>query len=826
MWCVIIVLLAMCASSSIAQPTHNIAVVEITYPGANTRTPLGVPTQIVADFQNTGTSDETNVRLIATISRLGTIVYRDTEYVTNWGSSEYHTENFRDFTPTSKVAYEVCVYAELDGDEETSDNALCHTLDVRLEADIRAVDVLFPNDTTIRQGTALRVRGRFANVGVREHFDVKARVQIKRCADGVLIFQADSTIPELNYDATVEFVFPSKSGSFDTRTLPPGCYDVAVIALLSDDVDRTNDTARNTFTITPLSNNIRVDAVVSPQPGSFKKLGDTVTPSIRFKNSGTKTQVTVDLYLVAYDPSGALVVSDHIITTDWLVDEARTYSFKRFTTTKQGYYAIKAYAVLVTDEQHFDDTVKISIFSGIRNDVRILSVVNPKVGERKQVGKIGKLSITCKAEWSPTTTSYSVPVRAVITGCNDLETVLVLDTFISKLHVDSGETLFVLPVTGNGMSLSQLPVGCYSVRFILRLDNDEVRSNDTMIAMLRVIDSAITDNIVGIKGISPINNTTGPESTAPVPLVFRYFNPGRHDQMKVKVTTTVVHQGKHVVFRDTVVNDFESGDLHDIRFDDLNIPHYTGLGWYTVTTISHLMNDIRKADDTIVTKFARGFHRDSRTASMIMPLDSAVIDEHTAFRPTVLFDCAGLDTLVKNVPVNIRIYNCQTNDVVYTASVVLPQLTLSGTTYAFPQTSSGANTADFPPGCYKIIAMTEDSLDNNLTNDQIYSKFYIQAISAVDQDDTPLYLAQAYPNPATDFVTIAFTLAEPGTVTLRLVAMNGMSQQLIAQQPLAPGSFTEQIDLNGLLDGVYLYELTFSGNNTIRRLAKTLVIAK
>jgi hypothetical protein len=56
--------------------------------------------------------------------------------------------------------------------------------------------------------------------------------------------------------------------------------------------------------------------------------------------------------------------------------------------------------------------------------------------------------------------------------------------------------------------------------------------------------------------------------------------------------------------------------------------------------------------------------------------------------------------------------------------------------------------------------------------------------------------------------------------------MTGISARLIDERPYLAGSHSQQIDLTGLPDGVYLYELTFSDSNTIRRLAKTLVIAK
>lgn len=156
----------------------------------------------------------------------------------------------------------------------------------------------------------------------------------------------------------------------------------------------------------------------------------------------------------------------------------------------------------------------------------------------------------------------------------------------------------------------------------------------------------------------------------------------------------------------------------------------------------------------------------------------------------------------------------------------MPGVTPVGKEHSFPAVSNDVSIEHFLPGCYKMIVTALDSLDNNLSNDQIYSHFYIGTLSVDNENDGLLQLAQAYPNPAADFVTIAFTLAEHGSVSLRLVDMQGISRQVITEKPFLSGQYSEQIDVRGIPDGVYLCELIFSGGDTVRRLAKTLVIAK
>ncbi len=824
--CVIIGLLVMLVwSQALAQYTHNITLTQILQPPPNSRIPLGVPTNIRAEFQNSGTSDETNVRVVATISRQGTIVYRDTEYIYNWTSGEYRDGTFRDYTPTTTLPYEICVYAELEDDENENDNSSCHEWDTRYETDIRAVNVTYPNDTTIREGTALRVRGRFSNIGVDDRFDVKARVQIKRCGDNVLVFQADSTIPELIGDAAVEFIFPYKAGNFDTRNIPPGCYNVAVIALLSDDVDRTNDTARNTFTITPLSNNIKAESILSPQAGSFKKPGDTVATSVRFRNTGTKHQSTADLHFAAYDSTGKLVVNDMLTSTNWAAAETRTINFKHFTLVKSGRYLIKAYAVLPNDENRIDDTVSTTFFVGVRDDVRLVSIINPLPDARKHVGKIGKLSITCKAETSPASKSYSVPVRATIVDRFDQKTVLVLDSTIPKLHVDSGAMLFVFPEKYGSKSLAQLPIGSYIVTFSLLLSSDEVRANDTMSVILRVVDTTLSHNLAGLRVHSPVNNSTGPEALKPIPLQFEYINSGTSDLVSAPIYISLLHQHRDVMYRDTIYQTISSGDKHYFEADSLKIPYFTGLGWYSLYVESKVPGDDRPSDDLLVSRFARAFRRDIRVARVTMPPDDAVIPEGTSVQPSALFDCVGIDTISMNVPVSLKILNCTTNELMYEIEDTIEKLTSIGVNRKFTYSTLGKSIRDYPPGCYKMIITIIDELDDNITNNQIYSRFYIGSLSA-DENDPHFQLALPYPNPAAGSVTIGFDLPVAGSVSLRLVDMTGISTRLIDERPYLAGSHSEQIALDGLPDGVYVYELTFSEGNTVRKRVKTLVIAK
>jgi hypothetical protein len=126
---------------------------------------------------------------------------------------------------------------------------------VRYEADVRAVAVINPEDDGEKpEGKSFQPVGLFESVGVRDLFDIRARVQIRKCSDNSLVYQADSIpgIPELNIDEGQKpFSFPAKQGIYDIKNIPAGCYKICVISLLADDGDRTNDTACTFFSFIP-----------------------------------------------------------------------------------------------------------------------------------------------------------------------------------------------------------------------------------------------------------------------------------------------------------------------------------------------------------------------------------------------------------------------------------------------------------------------------------------------------------------------------------------------------------------------------------------------
>ncbi|HET6512577.1 MAG TPA: hypothetical protein VFH43_10330, partial [Candidatus Kapabacteria bacterium] len=249
-------------SSFVVSPPHNMRAVAITNPFPESRTPINVPTPVSATFRNIGTSDEVNVPVTLVITDpAGEVVYRDTLRIPRLASLAMKDTFFQEWTPTMHGTYRICAIPIMPSDELRTDDTTCANVYAAYEADLAASVVVSPEpDEEKPEKKVFKVFAKFRSVGVADLFDIPARVQIRRCSDNGLVFQADSIIQAVNVDqGDVTFGFPTRQGAYDVTKLAPGCYNVCVIARYSTDGDRANDTSCTTFSIIPrLQGNIEV----------------------------------------------------------------------------------------------------------------------------------------------------------------------------------------------------------------------------------------------------------------------------------------------------------------------------------------------------------------------------------------------------------------------------------------------------------------------------------------------------------------------------------------------------------------------------------------
>lgn len=89
----------------------------------------------------------------------------------------------------------------------------------------------------------------------------------------------------------------------------------------------------------------------------------------------------------------------------------------------------------------------------------------------------------------------------------------------------------------------------------------------------------------------------------------------------------------------------------------------------------------------------------------------------------------------------------------------------------------------------------------------------MSTIGIADIDPQGDNLVKIYPNPLKTVGTITYTLSQPGEATIRVFNLLGKEVSTLAQGNKLQGTFTQQVNVSSLPDGVYIYNLVVNGNS-------------
>ncbi len=83
-------------------------------------------------------------------------------------------------------------------------------------------------------------------------------------------------------------------------------------------------------------------------------------------------------------------------------------------------------------------------------------------------------------------------------------------------------------------------------------------------------------------------------------------------------------------------------------------------------------------------------------------------------------------------------------------------------------------------------------------------------LTGVAEDELPLrtHFGQNFPNPFNPVTTIAYGLAKPAHVTIRVYDVSGREVRTLVDTDLEPGRYQETLDAAGLAGGVYFARMT------------------
>ena len=226
-----------------------------------------------------------------------------------------------------------------------------------------------------------------------------------------------------------------------------------------------------------LAHDIHADSVLQPVPNSRTPIAVPTDVSIRISNAGTSDEQNVPLCAVVRDTSRQIVYRDTVFVPNWSSGVSLDTTFSGWTPANNEYYSIQGEALLTSDEDRTNDTVKSSVLVAYENDVQADSVVNPQPSEVKQQG----------SRWFPSAyfenvgaaDLFNVPVRAEITRTSDGQRVFETDSIIPELHIDDHKVLYQAPSREGPFNVASLIPGCYDLYLIAKYSTDGDRTNDT-----------------------------------------------------------------------------------------------------------------------------------------------------------------------------------------------------------------------------------------------------------------------------------------------------------------------------------------------------------
>ncbi len=83
-------------------------------------------------------------------------------------------------------------------------------------------------------------------------------------------------------------------------------------------------------------------------------------------------------------------------------------------------------------------------------------------------------------------------------------------------------------------------------------------------------------------------------------------------------------------------------------------------------------------------------------------------------------------------------------------------------------------------------------------------------LTGVAEDELPLrtHFGQNFPNPFNPVTTIAYSLATPAHVTIKVYDVSGREVRVLVDADMEPGRYSETLDAVGLAGGVYFARMT------------------
>ena len=628
-----------------------------------------------------------------------------------------------------------------------------------------AVDQIFSpaaNDLFDIQRDPIQVVVRLVNYGVRSHTDMPVILQLLNNMDQVVYTQAKL----VNLGSLTSSIF-----AFDTTYLTlNGDFTLRAYTDLASDSFRINDT----ISVFPLkgtkSDDILITRIAKPGEGEKFAKNTSIRPFVRLLNDGINNQDTVVVEASILNANGQVIYYDslHQSVPFFSVKQAL---FNPILLDSLGDYTMFSRATIDDDQLPNNDTasVRFSIVTG--NDLRILSVLNPRgiipvnraddnvrivvynAGLNDAVSALISISIEDNTGMS----IYSDSINATIPNGNT-------DTLIFKTLSFGQQGDYYITCTNDWIA------------------EDELLSSDTLTSTYNTrygLD-------VGLIGhIFPVDTIEIGEAVRPR---FSLLNSGLDTAKNIRVEVAVFDDVNIPLFSDTILSpDMAANVLFNLNTNETW--SWTDGGFFTLR--STLLNaDENFTNDVFISNFVVAKRRDISLERVDGPAESENVLKGSIYKPVATFkndgiqDIVGAEVLcdVKVGPITIY-RNRQPISIASGAKATIE----FDSSMSYPNASEA--TAEFR------VEYPEDQLASNDTLVTIFN--FVQGVGI---DELDPQLLEVYPNPYINTFDLSTSL------TIREVSIkNHLGAVVWHKQKINTSQL--KISLEGIAAGTYFLEI-------------------
>jgi hypothetical protein len=561
-------LLLVSFGSSTAKPvrpgyTHNIAVVGAVQPFYGQRMVKDYPHEFRIVFRNDGSGTESNVRIIASVKDSTTeVYYRDTVVVGSWISGETKEVSFKNVIPTQFGLHFFTAKAELSTDENAADDSIQTIAFAGWEFSVIGEKVLLPLDSVpVAEKVGFKAKVRFGSTfTMKNYYNVPVRLQIRRCNNHYLVFQADTIVPSFSSGMSLDQSFPSRQGKYDTRQFTPGCYEIFGIARFPTDANSSDDTVRSIFSIVSnkLAHDITLDSIISPSQDS-RYINGELAVTIRLRNSGTKDESNVKVHVTAYNWKGAIFSQETFTVPKMLSGEVQLLTINgHLGLGGTGATSMTFVASIPDEEYEYDDTLRLRYYYGKDFNAGVRDV-QPTANSETLAGSTFPIMANLfwlgthigGAEIALQTRLYKLPEDSLVESYSSLRH-MTLDT--PELTDTVGDIM--------------LKPGRYRAEVTIDCPGDSNTKDNFASSVFRV---AYNDDVSIDSVLSP--QSQYPQSQMIVPIELQVRNTGWRRVGRCDILATIYNVKDSAVFQEVVsAFDFYSDSTRRIKLGDFAVP--------------------------------------------------------------------------------------------------------------------------------------------------------------------------------------------------------------------------------------------------------------